>query len=214
MSSPDTPVTQRTSPLDTTADGTHTAVVALSPSSPPRARGSRKAYGRGRPPKALTEERLEIILEQVALGVPPQTAAVATGVPEKTWKNWLARGREVDPVEPYASVVRRVDAAIAVYHQSRVSVIHAGAEKDPRLAQWELERRFSDEWGDKSRSGVTINLGVILQSPEWITLSERLLTILEPFPDALAAVAAEIDRGVVVDGEATELPDLTSDLPR
>lgn len=189
----------------------HTLGVSTGTFSLPRARAPRSHYGPGRPPKALTEHRLALILEQVAVGVPPQTAAVAAGVPAKTWRNWLSRSREAEPVEPYRSMGERLEAAVTFYHQSRVHVVHAGAEKDPRLAQWELERRFPNEWGDKSRpGGVVVNVGVLVESPEWRALSERLLLVLLPFPDALAAVVGELGGAGVVDGEAVELAELAA----
>lgn len=193
--------------LDTSCGEAHTARVAAGTSSASPAPETYEADGRT--PRALTEERISGILEQVRIGVPPQTAAVAAGVPRRTWQNWLARGREDDAPEPYASVAVRLEEATAVYHRSRVSVIHAGAEKDPRLAQWELERRFSDEWGDKNRAGVTINLGVILQSQEWIDLRDRVLAALDPFPDAQDAVIAVLG-GQVIDGEASEVAELAA----
>lgn len=205
-------MTHSDEPLDTRRDEEQTLAVATSPSSPPRARpipraGYRKA---GRPPKALTEVRLSLILEQVALGVPPQTAAVASGVPERTWKNWLAAGRLEDAVEPYLSMVQRVEAAIAFFQHSQVRVINLAAERDARHAEWLLERRAPEEWADRTKGGVTVNVGVIVESPEWRALSARLLEVLAPFPDALDAVLVELGGGTVVDGEAVELSELAA----
>lgn len=189
-------------PLDDPDTGCNPAPMATGTSSASRAIGA----DAGRTPRALTEERLTEILDQVAIGVPPQVAAIASGVPRRTWQNWLARGREAEAPEPYASVAVRLDEALATYHRSRVQIVHDGAVKDPRLAQWELERRFSDEWGDKSRAGsVTVNVGVIVESPEWRALAAEMLEALAPFPDALAAVVGRLQPGVVVDGDAVEM---------
>lgn len=137
------------------------------------------------------------------------TAAVASGVPRRTFQEWLSKGRREDAVEPYKSMADRIEAALAVYHESRVELVQVGAEKDPRLAFQELERRFKDDWGDpRLTAGVTVNVGVILESPEWLELRARLLRALAAFPDALAAVVVELGSGHVVDGDAVEVGEI------
>ncbi len=132
--------------------------------------------------------------------MPPERAAAAAGVPKRTWQNWLREGRRPDAVEPYRSVAERVDVALAMYHESLVETLSVGMEKDPRLSLQALERRFPDDWADKSKSGVTINLGVILQSPEWLSLREGLLSALSSHPAALDAVVGFLGGQQTVDG--------------
>lgn len=205
-------MTKHTPPLDTQAREEHTdRVAAVGGSGVPRALGvPSHAVKRGRLPKALTEARLRRILRKVVVGVPPERAAVAAGVPKRTWQHWLEKGRRPDAVEPYASVASRLETALAVYHESRVQVIHEGALKDPRIAQWELERRFPEDWADPSRGGVTINLGLILQSPEWMHLRDGLLAVLAPHAAALEDVRGFLAGGAVVDGSAVEVAELAA----
>lgn len=179
------------------------AAEAVSTSKPSPARQSPLAGVKpGRPPKALTEVRLRRILRKVIAGMPPQSAAVSVGVPKGTWKVWLEKGRKPDAVEPYKSLVERLEIAIAMYQESLVQHVDVGMVKDPRVALNVLERRFPEDWADPSRGGVTVNLGVVLASPEWIDLRDRLLRALAGFPEALAAVTAEL-AGVapVLEGE-------------
>lgn len=170
--------------------------AAVSTSKPSPARQSPLAGVKpGRPPKALTEVRLRRILRKVIAGMPPQSAAVSVGVPKGTWKVWLEKGRKPDAVEPYKSLVERLEVAIAMYQESLVQHVDIGMVKDPRVALNVLERRFPEDWADPGRAGsVTVNLGVVLASPEWIDLRDRLLRALAGFPEALAAVTAELAR--------------------
>lgn len=67
------------------------------------------------------------ILSEVRYGVPPSVAAQARGVPERTWFNWLALGR--DPrkrgrmAEACRRLVEQVDQAKA-YATSHVQLTH------------------------------------------------------------------------------------------
>jgi hypothetical protein len=168
------------------------------------------AVRQGRPPKALTEVRLRRILRKVIAGVPPERAAIAAGVPKRTWAGWLEKGRRPDAVEPYRSVAERLDHAVSLFQESLVEDVDAGRQKDPRIALQVLERRFPEDWADPSRGGVTVNLGVILQSPEWTHLRDGLLAVLAPYPEALEDVRGFLAGGAVVDGDAVEVGELAA----
>lgn len=148
----------------------------------------------GRPKAvALTPRRLKLIIEKVENGVPPQTAAGTLGIPRATWHRWLTNGREENAIEPYKSLAEKVSAAVDVWHESRVKLIQEAAVKDPRHAEWMLERRLRDEYGMSNGDvNVQINLAAIMQSPDWRDLRDRLLRCLAPFPDAFAAVVGEL----------------------
>ena len=139
-------------------------------------------------------------------GVPQGAAAGAVGIPRGTLQRWLAQGRVEGACEPYASLAARLQLALDAFHASRAVIV--GESTDDRTAIEVLRRRFKDDWGDPDRSGVTVNVGVIVESPEWLALSQRLLACLVPFPEALAAVVSELG-GNVVDGSAVELSELT-----
>lgn len=152
---------------------------------------------------SLTPRRLNLILEKVERGVPPQTAAGTLGIPRATWARWLGQGRAEDAVEPYKSLADRLDAAVDAWHESRVKTIEDAGEKDYRASAWLLERRLRDQYGDpKGDVNVQVNLAAIVQSPDWLELRDRLLRALAPFPDAMAAVVGELGGLPVVEGHA------------
>ena len=157
-------------------------------------------------PLRLTETRIRKICDLVRRGVPQQAAAGAVGIPRRTCQTWVSIGRGPDPQPLYANLVVRLEQALDEFHASRAVIV--GESSDDRTAIEVLRRRFKDDWGDPDRSGVTVNVGVIVESPEWVALSQRLLACLVPFPEALAAVVSELG-GNVVDGSAVELSELT-----
>lgn len=149
------------------------------------------------------------ICELVARGVPQQAAAGSLGIPKRTFQKWLEIGRAPGSAEPYRSLADRLEMAKDRFHASRAVVV--GDSPDARTTLQVLERRFPDDWADPNRSGgVTVNVGVIVESPEWRALSARLLDVLAPFPDALDAVLLELGGGVVVEGEAVEIGELAA----
>lgn len=163
-----------------------------------------------RPPAALTEKRLAMICEKIANGMPMTSAAIAAGVPRRTFQVWLSNGRREDAVEPYKSMADRIEFALAIYHESRVDLVAAGAQTDARLAQWELERRFKDDWGDPRSAGATVNVTIVEQ--ERSTLAERLseaaLEVLGDEPELMERLLARMGLGAVVEGTATEIKEL------
>lgn len=166
---------------------------------------------RPRLPAQLTEARVAKICELVAKGVPQQAAAGSLGIPKRTFQEWLEKGRRPDAVEPYRSLAERLAVALDKFHATRVVQLHKVGNDDPKVLQWELERRFASDWADQTRGvGVQVNLGVIVQSPDWLALREQLLSALAPFPDALDAVVGVLGGGDVVEGEAIEIGDLAA----
>lgn len=159
-------------------------------------------------PKAvsLTPRRLNLILEKVRNGVPPQTAAGTLGIPRQTWSKWLTLGRADGAVEPYRSLADRLDAAVDEWHESRVKTIEDAGQKDYRASAWLLERRLRDQYGDpKGDVNVQVTLAAIVQSPDWLDLRDRLLRALSPFPEAMAAVVGELGGMPVIDAPPRQL---------
>lgn len=134
--------------------------------------------------------------------MPPQTAAGTLGIPRGTWHRWLQQGREEAAIEPYRSLAEKIDAAVDVWHEGRIGLIQVAAVKDPRHAEWLLERRLREEYGDpKGDVNVQVNLASIVQSPQWLELQERLVRALAPFPEALQAVVVELGGMPTVDAQ-------------
>ena len=156
---------------------------------------------------ALRSRILEMILE----GVPLTTASIANGIPKRTFFDWLEKGRAEDAIEPYRTFAAEVVEAQERWAASTVRQINAATAKDWRAGMTLLERQRPSEWGDPNRAGaVTVNVGVIVESPEWRALSERLLVALAPFPEALDAVLGELGGGQVVEGDAVEVGELAA----
>lgn len=142
-------------------------------------------------PKQLTEENVVAICELVADGVPQTAAAGSLGIPRRTLQHWLEKGRREDAREPYMSFAERLQLALDSFHASRVKQLHAAGSDDPRVIQWELERRFRDEWADPNRGALNVQVNV-MSSPEWREMLQRIADVLrEQHPDALRTLAAE-----------------------
>lgn len=137
-----------------------------------------------------------------------KTAAVANGIPERTFHDWLGKGRLEDAVEPYRSFVGEVEQAMEAWAARAVQRIDVHGEKDWRAEAWLLERRRPDEFGDPAKGGVVVNVGVLVESPEWRDLSQRLLERLSAFPEALAAVADLMAGPGVVEGQVVDVAEL------
>lgn len=154
----------------------------------------------GRPGgRTLTEPRVKKICELVRRGVPQEAAAGAVGIPRRTFQHWLAKGREEEAEEPYRSLAERLEAALDEFHASRAILV--GETKEARTTLEVLARRFPKDWADPERGGVTVNVGVIVESPEWAALRDAALIALARHPEALADYLAAIGGAPVVEGE-------------
>lgn len=118
----------------------------------------------------LTEPTKEAILEALASGVPPEVAAAYAGVVRSTYNDWLSRGRQalmsangnlaqVLETDPYAQFALEVEEALArfvVSNSTHIAV--AGTTKSDgewQALAWQLERRFPQWFGRKTRHEVT-----------------------------------------------------------
>ena len=146
-----------------------------------RAKTGRRPRLLSMPPKVRSA-----LIKMVADGVPFGTACQAIGVPERTFQEWMQKGRAEDAREPYKSFAVEVEKAFALWQVDRVAII--AASPDPRAHQWLLERRNVKEWGDPRRGevNVQVNLSAIMESPDWQKLRDDLVRSLAAYPDALA----------------------------
>lgn len=125
---------------DTRRRGGQTTSVTAGASSVSRA---------SRPPGAIKRVQRDSIVVAVLKGVPPETAAVANGVPRRTHQGWLHKGRQDGAREPYRSYARRIDEAVEEWHASLV--VEINASDDPRDKQWLLSRRFPGLYTERRR---------------------------------------------------------------
>lgn len=184
------------------------AEALSAPSARPTTREGRRRAGQRPRLLRLTPKLRASILEMILTGVPIGTAAVACGIPKRTFFDWLSKGRGEDAADPYRTFAVEVDEAQEAWAARAVRRIDAAGEKDYRALAWLLERRRPDEFGDPAKGGVVVNVGVLVESAEWRDLSQRLLDRLSGFPEALAAVADLMAGPGVVDGQAVELAEL------
>jgi hypothetical protein len=133
----------------------------------------------------LTRALGEQIAGAIRAGGYPHVAAEAFGVPKEIFDDWLKRGNEKDPWEPYKSFALAIREAFA---QARLRAETAEFEKDPKL--WLIhgpgrERERQPGWSvsvqpaapnDEARNA--------LCDPEVMQVFKKVLAALEPFPDA------------------------------
>lgn len=101
----------------------------------------------GRPTR-LTPDLEKEILQKVELGVPMRTAAMAAGVPGGTFESWQRQGREGR--QPFARFLMGLTRARARAEIS-LHVRALGGGPGSAAAMWTLERRFPDDYGQRSK---------------------------------------------------------------
>ncbi len=103
-------------------------------------------------PTKLTEARHKKIVADIRAGNFAQIAAVASGITEQTYYNWLNRGAADLASEDEAGSIyaRFFEAVKRAEAEAEVKQLRAMAtdEKWQRRAWW-LERRFPKRWGQK-----------------------------------------------------------------
>jgi hypothetical protein len=138
----------------------------------------------------LTPVLGEQIAGAIRAGGYPHVAAEAFGVPKEIFDDWLKRGNEKDPWEPFKSFALAIREAFA---QARLRAETAEFKKDPKL--WLIhgpgrEREQQPGWSvsvkpaapsDEARNA--------LCDPELMQLFQKVLEVLRPFPEARQRVA-------------------------
>lgn len=115
----------------------------------------------------MTDENTGLIMDAVVAGLGLNRAAGYAGVPERTVKGWLARGRAAieaaddnaapvpDSERKYADFARDIDSARSRAVARNVTIIQEAAPQDWRAAAWWLERAHPDDYGRAARMEVT-----------------------------------------------------------
>lgn len=119
----------------------------------------------GRPTALLEEVKEQTLLDYIRIGTPIRKAVTASGIAEKTFYNWMARGMaererlslvpnaKENPTEViFLQFLQRVEQARAEAITKKVAVIaKAGNDGDWRAAAWYLERQVPEDFGKTDR---------------------------------------------------------------
>lgn len=119
----------------------------------------------GRPTVLLEEVKEQTLLDYIRIGTPIRKAVTASGIAEKTFYNWMARGMaererlslvpdaKENPTEViFLQFLQRVEQARAEAITKKVAVIaKAGNDGDWRAAAWYLERQVPEDFGKTDR---------------------------------------------------------------
>jgi hypothetical protein len=139
----------------------------------------------------VTPEIQSRICALIRRGAFPEVAAEATGIPQATFRAWLAQGEQGDGGESLRAFAAEVREAAA---QARVLAEIEVLKKHPEA--W-LKHGPGKETADTPGWTVTVRpqitndnrtLNILLQ-PEMMGLFGALLQVLAPYPEARAAVA-------------------------
>jgi hypothetical protein len=143
-----------------------------------------------------TPELESIILAGVRSGGYPHVAAAAAGVDDASFQEWIERGSRKNAREPYKSFARRLHQAEG---QARLMREIEAAKDDPQF--WLKNGPGRDlpgkpGWAAMIRPTLgghqtTINL---FTSAEFLQFMAMLRAVLAPYPEALEALAAALEK--------------------
>jgi hypothetical protein len=133
----------------------------------------------------LTPEVQNEIAAFLRAGGFPTVAAEAAGISAAQFTRWMRLGRQPRPKRRFRDFVKAVTHALALARLSAEVEIH---KKKP--LEWLKSGPPRDAWGPDAQPSAPSGL----DDPEIRELFARVLTALEPFPEAHAAVRKAMDR--------------------
>jgi hypothetical protein len=142
----------------------------------------------------VTEALVADIASRVQGGAFPHVAAEAAGIPAEVFQDWMERGSRPGAREPYRSLAERVRHA----HGHARCMAEVGLRKnEPKSWLLNGPGKNSDAlpgWSTpvKGQPGADREAFNALLDARVQALLAALLTALEPYPDARAAVAAAL----------------------
>lgn len=122
--------------VETTKKGKPCKGKVVVGSDPPKCSAHLKLTGR-KPPN-LEGESATALLKLLAGGNYIATACAVVGIPERTYQEWMAKGREGK--EPFAEFKLKADEALAEGESALVEIVRTAATDEWRAAAWLLER--------------------------------------------------------------------------
>src|SRR6516162_1791528 len=118
----------------------------------------------GRPSKK-TPDRVTLLLEAIARGLPYNMACVLSGLSFRTFCDW----RQQDP-----SFAQKVDCAGAKAIERHLQLLDEAAPNNPKISMWFLERRDPEHWGSPE---VQLKYRIALQSRALPKPGAKVLTM-------------------------------------
>jgi len=116
----------------------------------PRSRSTVATRPPGRP-SSLTPETEARILNAVRCGASYRSACAASGIGERTFHRWKARGQEENAPEEYRHFWQALTRAEHEGQIARLAVIQKASQRDWRAAAWLAERFEPDRLSLKYR---------------------------------------------------------------
>ena len=99
-------------------------------------------------PTKLTLDIQKKIVELIEEGQFAETTANCVGITERTYYNWIQRGKN-EECGPYFQFFQAIEQASAKSEVEALDIIWKASERDWRAAAWYLERRFPNKWGKR-----------------------------------------------------------------
>lgn len=97
----------------------------------------------------LNDEITKEICNKIENGVSRKDAAITSGICEKTFYNWIEKGKEAKTGK-YLQFLQSIKKAESELKATYEKIIFDNAPKDWRAGMTWLERKYSDEYGKKS----------------------------------------------------------------
>lgn len=119
----------------------------------------------------LTDEKINKLAEFLENGHALTHALKAMGIPTATYYQWIKKaeairdGKETSRIvksekEKLLKFLEKIDKAKFKPLDFHVKNIMKGAVRNIKISQWFLERRYPDEWGDKSKLKVEADVNI------------------------------------------------------
>lgn len=123
-----------------------------------KAKAVRKKPG----PSGLSPARRAAIIESIEAGNYIAVSAQANGVPERTFYEWLEKGR--NGRAGYTSFLRDVEEAQRKAEDRLVTIVSNAALDQWQAAAWLLERKNYKRWGRKDKLEAEVNIKTDMSS--------------------------------------------------
>ncbi|AWM38718.1 hypothetical protein GobsT_30900 [Gemmata obscuriglobus] len=94
----------------------------------------------------ISDQKIAAVAALIVQGNFRYVAGKAVGVPPRTFRDWMKRGKEY-PDGLYGQFRIAVIAAEAEAERKAVAAVIAAGQDDAKHLEWWLERKFPERWG-------------------------------------------------------------------